>query len=151
YTTAGLLDKYTDKIGTVTKYQYDSYGRGLVEAVFEAYGSKVERSQVSRYDAAGQENGRREANGSWTTLTLDAVGRTVFSINTYKGRTQNSYDLAGQLRETRDEVGSKTKYAYHPRGWINQVTDPKGKAWTTTYDLAGNVTGRFDPLGHGTT
>jgi RHS repeat-associated protein len=148
YDDAGLLSTYTDRTGAVVQTQYDVHGRGLVEIVQEAQGSSIERISLSRFDDAGRADGSRDTGGAWTTRTLDAVGRTVATMDAFGGVRRQVFDVGGQVEKRLDPLGNTTSYVHNDRGWVTQVTDAAGKVWGTTFDAAGNVTQTTDPLNH---
>jgi RHS repeat-associated protein len=151
YLTSGLLEKHTDREGTVTKHQYDANGRALVDVTLEAQGTGIERTTLSRYNNAGQLDGSRDAGGGWTTFTLDPVGRVIKTTDALGGTTARYFDIGGQLLESRDQLGNRTRYAYNNRGWITQVTDPRDEVTAFAFDNAGNRTSVTDPLNNATT
>jgi RHS repeat-associated protein len=150
YCVCGLPLTSTDAEGTQTSIAYDSFNRGLVYSSIDGASSAVQRDTLAQYDAAGRLTGSRDANGWWTTATLDGVGRDILKTDALGNTTQKVYDLAGQLLYERDEQGNWTRHQYDLRGRETQTTDGVGKTWTKGYDAAGNLTTATDPVAHTT-
>jgi len=55
---------------------------------------------------------------------------------------RSDFNFAGQMTDSFDPLGQKIHYTLNSRGWITQITDPRGKNWTTGYDAAGNLTSK---------
>jgi RHS repeat-associated protein len=148
YNAAGLQLTMTDPNGNQASTVYDGFNRGLVVETLQAAGSTVQQSNVVSYDNAGQVSGQRNANGWWTTLAYDPVGRPQSTTDPLGYQQKTVYDLAGQALATRDQLGRWAQSAYNARGWVTQKTDALGDVSTMAYDRAGNLTSATDPLSH---
>jgi RHS repeat-associated protein len=148
YNAAGLQLTTTDPNGNQASTVYDGFGRGLVLEAVQAVGSAVQEDNLVTYDNAGQVSAQRNADGWWTTLGYDPVGRRQSTSDPLGYQQKTFYDLAGQALATRDQLGRWAQQAYNARGWVTQKTDPLGNATTMAYDRAGDLTSQTDPLSH---
>jgi RHS repeat-associated protein len=148
YNAAGLRLTMTDPLGNQTSTVYDGFNRGLVLETVQAVGSGVQEDNVVSYDNAGQVSGQRNADGWWTTLAYDPVGRQQSTTDPLGYQQKTLYDLAGQALAARDQLGRWAQSAYNQRGWVTQKTDALGDVSTMAYDRAGDLTSATDPLSH---
>jgi YD repeat-containing protein len=75
YNTAGLLLSRTDALGRLSEVAYDGYSRGLVAAALAAVGTQAQADVLNSFDAAGEVTATRDADGWWSQLGYDPVGR----------------------------------------------------------------------------
>jgi RHS repeat-associated protein len=156
----GELTSQTAGVGTpsqtTTSYTYDPVTNGQ-----KSMTDGNNHTWQYLYDAAGnrtQQTDPLTQVTKWTYNPLDEVVTTTDPLNVV---TTNTYDTHGNLLTTSTPlVGSTplvsklTTNTYgdvaHP-GDVTQVTDPRGKVWTSTYDSYGQLTASTDPLGDKTT
>jgi len=73
--------------------------------------------------------------------------RQPLTITDPRGKiSQNSYDASGNLQQTIDPLGNKTRYTYFPNGLPFVVTDAQQNVTTFRYDSSGNLVFQADAL-----
>jgi RHS repeat-associated protein len=108
---------------------------------------------VSMTSPRGNETGA--PTGSFTTTYLsDAFGRLTetrdpsWSLSApSQHATQQEFDPAGRLRESRDGTGNLTTYEYDPAGRLTSTTVTGGPTTGISYDAGGRVVSRADGAG----
>ncbi|MFF3015437.1 DUF6531 domain-containing protein [Streptomyces sp. NPDC057939] len=145
-----VLQAQYDPFGNKTSFEY-SFKLDRV-AVVDPLGSRF----VTAFDSAGRPV---EAQGPHTSSRYSYGSDGVISL-LGRGEGQWSFrtDTGRRLTETRDPLGSLTRYTYTAAGQIKSVTRPAGGSTVFEYDADGNQTsvttasgGRetrtFDPSG----
>jgi YD repeat-containing protein len=107
YDADGQLAYQVNPLGSVTEYRYDSFGRNTDVIV----------------------HGARISGGTLATLKggqASAIAATVAGIASLStdSRIQTAYDVAGQVRATRDALGHVTRYDYNSFGELTIQTSP---------------------------
>jgi RHS repeat-associated protein len=117
------------------------------------------RTATTLHDSLGRVVRVTSPRGATTTTTYDRSGRplTVAQLiaTGTTATTSYAYDHAGHLKtETApdpDGTGPlSSPVTTHAWNWLDletQMTDPRGKLWSTTYDALGRVLTRTSPLG----
>jgi RHS repeat-associated protein len=144
----------TNKVGIVTRFQYDARG-DLTNTVF-ALGTALEASEQSQYDAEGRRTNTVDRAGRNTAYGYDGVGRlrrTLFPDGTY---VQNHFDPAGRLFATMQ--GPKptgmtpppsaftTQFEYDAAGRRTAIINALNQTNRYAYDANGNQTNSIDAL-----
>ncbi|MFJ6166014.1 LamG-like jellyroll fold domain-containing protein [Micromonospora orduensis] len=163
-----LPTSVTDPNGNTTYYGYDEEGRAVKTtapaATVEQPGQiPAQANAVSwvGFNTFDEPTDTRDANGNWSVVEYDAVGRVVSekapaytppgSSTPIVPETRYSFDTAGQLKTVTDPLGKITRYEYDQLGRTSKEIAPNDGATTYTYDDAGNVLSTTDPTGAVTT
>ncbi len=164
----GLPTSVTDPNGNTTYYGYDEEGRAvkttspaaLVEQAGQVSAMANAVSWVG-YNTFDEPTDTRDANGNWSVVEYDAVGRVVAeqapaytppgSSTPIVPRSTQVYDTGGQLVSVTDPAGRVTRYEYDQLGRVSKTIAPNDGASTYTYDDLGNMLSSTDPTGAVTT
>jgi RHS repeat-associated protein len=127
-----------------------------VTQLIEAYGTSLQRTTTTVYDAIGDVVSTTDPNGNITSHAYDQVGRETKTIEGYGSSVATTatmiYDSAsnllsettGQSATSSYDHSATTSYGYDPVNRQNQVISGYGTASASTttmiYDLAGNLT-----------
>jgi RHS repeat-associated protein len=154
YNEIGEVAYTTNKIGILTRFQYDARG-DLTNTVF-ALGTALETSEQNQYDAEGRRTNSVDRAGRATSYAYDGVGRlrrTVFPDGTY---VQNQYDPSGRLIATMQ--GPKptgmapppsaftTLFEYDAAGRRTVLINALNQTNRYAYDANGNQTNFIDAI-----
>ena len=112
YNERGQKTTITDKLGNVTRIQYDS--RGNITGIISPDKTKMALTY-------SQQN---------KLLTLSVNG---------KMKVRNQYGKFGDLLTSEDGIGRKTSYIYDDAGRITQILNPDGSLIHAAYDERGNM------------
>ena len=161
YDAAGRLTEVVDPSGNTTRYARDALGRVVREDRPEGATTAYE------WDVWGRPTRVRFPDGDTLTYAYTPAGR-VRSVTTAEGRGWTSdYDAAGRLTSVTDAAGATIRFAWDACDRLMETTSPAGvverlgydaagrlvessrggRTWRATYDHAGRVTSRTDPLG----
>ncbi|WP_430498449.1 LamG-like jellyroll fold domain-containing protein [Micromonospora trifolii] len=159
-----LPTSVTDPNGNTTHYGYDEEGRAVKTtapaAMTEQPGqvpALANAVSLVGFNTFDEPTDTRDANGNWSVVEYDAVGRTVSekapaytppgTATPIVPETRQSYDESGQLEAVTDPLGKVTRYEYDQLGRVSKEIAPNDGATTYTYDDAGNVLSSTDPTG----
>lgn len=120
YNDRSQKTKVRDKNGNVTRFTYDD--RGNVTSVVNALGTKI-------------------------TLTYNRQNKPVTIKLDGKSLLKNVYDKNGNLIETTDAKGQKTRLAYDGNGNATKIIQADGSIIEIAYDKRGNVKSLTNPDG----
>ncbi len=155
----GALAPLDDGSAVITQYTYDAANRVLTRRVNPA---GLNLTTTYSYDGQGRTIKLVDAAGTTTSYAFDAKGQLKDTIvddvtGGLKLRTSTTYDAQGRALTVTEGVGTAaartTEYRYDVLGRrTSEIVDPNGLKLTTTYsyDAAGNVVLRCDPLAHST-
>jgi RHS repeat-associated protein len=136
WNAAGELDSSTDFNGQITRYHYDVTGR--LASIDYPHDADVSFT----YNAAGERTAVLDGRGS-STVSYDARGRVLQSLDADGGAIEYQYDAAGNLL-ARISPSQSLVYAYDARNRLDTVTrtiDGEAPSVTRyTYDEDGNRT-----------
>ena len=174
YDALGRLTSRTDPMRT-TNYTYTPLGKPDTECVpasptvceSHGYDAQGRETSVTHRDGSTESTGFDE-NGNVIAHT-DMAGRTTRTVYDEANRptavvypddtpatdadnpfTASSYDAAGRLKTSSDELGHTTTYDYDDAGRRTSVTDALGHTTTTHYDARGRRDSVTDANGHTT-
>jgi len=149
YNQAGQLTRSTDAEGYHTDFTYTAFGE-------QATVKRNNATTTFYYDKLGQVTQVKDALGKSDHYKYDAFGQQIETTNKLGGKTYNTYDLRGQMTQSRviadvyNHVGTKVatdiinKYEYDSRGNQTKMIEAFGRteARTTTtyvYDAANQL------------
>ncbi len=151
YTAFGEVASETDARGNTTNYAYNTMGRltqkmaPTVNVTDEAGNTAALRpTENYAYDVSGRAVGSQNANGFWTTRTLQAGtgygGSEAVALKEF--RPDNSvwearFNAFGNTVETYDGLGRKTTNVFDKANRLVQVTKPSGLIESFAYDVLG--------------
>ncbi|MBQ9199999.1 MAG: hypothetical protein IJ141_07435, partial [Lachnospiraceae bacterium] len=127
------ISRYTDALGHVTNYDYDSFGNLI--SITDAEGNTTRFN----YDAAGRITGIIKPNGSAKTYTYDMYGAIASMTDEFGHITSYLYDTAGNLTAVTYPDKSTFYYEYDMKGNCISITRPDGEKTEYEYDISGNV------------
>ena len=156
YNGLGKVAYTTNKLGVVTRFDYDTLGL-LTNSVF-ALATAQQANEASAYDAEGRRTNTWDRLQHQTSYTYDGLGRlrrTTFADGAY---TENQYDVGGRLYATLQgpkPVGGPsppvaaltTRYQYDAAGRRTAIIDTLSETNRYAYDANGNQTNFVDALG----
>ncbi|MDO8330500.1 MAG: hypothetical protein Q7T36_08530, partial [Fluviicoccus sp.] len=135
YDSLGRVSTVTDTAGTVTAYEYDSYGRVVRETA--AQGSSEERSTRNRYDAYSQVVGQLGGEAS-TRITSGMADASQAAVYRQFGAGYE-YDALGRKSAFTDAAGNRTVYYYDAEGRLTHTISAEGEVSETIYNAFGEV------------
>ena len=144
YNERGLKTRITDRMGAVTRMQYDN--RGNLTGIISSQGDKISATYNSmNLLLALSVNGKTKLVNRYNEfgdliLSSDALGR----------ETAYAYDGAGRMTELKLADGSIYKAVYDARGNLIIVTVPGGAESRFEYDGLNRITGFTDARGNRT-
>ncbi|MDW8309417.1 MAG: chitobiase/beta-hexosaminidase C-terminal domain-containing protein, partial [Verrucomicrobiales bacterium] len=152
----GQIAFTTNKLGVVTRYDYDP--RGLLTNTVFALGTPQQVSEAAAYDPEGRRTNSVDRAGRVTRYTYDGVGRLLRTTFPDGAWVENQYDVAGRLYATLQGPrpdGSvqpppsprTTRYEYDAAGRRVAVIDALHHTNRYAYDANGNQTAFVDALG----
>lgn len=155
--------KVTDKLGNVSKYQYDGKGNltasinPLNQQTSYSYDSFGELTSVTdalghtvhyEYDPNGNLSAVVDALGNRTAIKADILGHVQEVTDPSVRKTQWTYDLLDRITSTTNPAGNSTTFKYDEVGNLIAVTDSFTKQWKFTYDNKNRRIAQQDPLGN---
>jgi len=159
FNSIGKIAYTTNKLGVVTRFDYDA--RGLLTNTVFALGAAEQVNEFVQFDAEERQTNRVDRAGRNIGYTYDGVGRlkrTIFPDNSF---TENQYDAAGRIFATlqgpRPPGGPQvppesltTRFYYDAAGRRTAVVNALNQTNTYGYDRNGNQTNITDALGQPT-
>ena len=121
-------------VSDITSYTYDTQGN--LASVTNPLG---QITTLSNYNAHGQPQNIRDANGFLTVLSYDSRQRLFLQYSNGKS-TQYTYDAVGQLTQVTEPAGNTLTYTYDAAHRLTRITDNLGNKISYTLDLMGNRT-----------
>ncbi|HKV42967.1 MAG TPA: BPSL0067 family protein [Blastocatellia bacterium] len=161
------VTRYTDKLGRVTNFGYDSNGNLL--SVTRAAGT-LNLTTSFGYDSFGELTSVTDPLGHTAHFEYDGNGNLTARVDPLSNRTTFQYDLIGRPTSVTDPLsratsmvynalyltdetapaGATTHFDYDAHGNRIAVTDALQNKWTYSYDLKNNNTSVTDPVGQKT-
>jgi YD repeat-containing protein len=149
YDASGKTTASTNALGESEVVTKDLLGRPVLSVVKAVGGAVIRQTSYSyaaNHHSAMVTQGSGAAAISSTTYT-DTFGGTVLTVNGASEKTFNTYDGAGNLVKTKDELGRETTVTYDSLNRPKTTTAPDQATTTLYYDPAGNITKREMPSG----
>ena len=155
-----------DELGNETDFQYDADGRQTV--VTRRPGRRDHDDATTRPAEASRRPTRSGirpvrlrrrgrltetdfADGTTTTTTYDALGRSIAQTDQLGRVTQYEYDALGRLTAVIDALDQTTSYGYDEAGDLVTQTDANGHVTTYEYDGLGRRIATVLPMGQRST
>lgn len=128
----------TDALGRSTSFDYDTLGR------LTRRSNPGDEIEVTVYDDAASQIHSSDAEGRTTTITKDLEGRTVRIDNAAGGTKLFDHDLAGNkvlesLWHDTQTPRHDITFTYDDAGRLVSRIEPLGRITSYGYDAAGNV------------
>ena len=150
----GRLANTLNNLNESEVFTYDAAGRMLSHSFYNG-DSTLARVATTSYSLDHNSITTVAGTNSSTAITnivfTDTYGKTVlaqsFPTSGVTNFTASSYDLAGNLVYSRDEVNQTNSFAYDGLNRLQTQTYPDGKTVTLGYDAGGNLTSRAMPGG----
>lgn len=142
YNEVGQLTRAEDPSGSATRYLYSLNNITRVER------EQGDATVVTGYTYDDANNlrtiilpGRNEATNAPLTInqTYDALDQRVRYVNGEDGVWSYTYDLAGNVTQISDPLGSVVQYRYDTQDRVTNITYPTGSTVDIGYDTAGNL------------
>ncbi len=148
----------TDPTGKVTQYEANALGQTI--AVTDTAGLRTSYG----FDGSDAQRWIKLPNGTVNLTYVDGLGRTVKQFSNYQNGTNdagdgtvkdlvvtNTYNGAGHLVATVDQIGRKTSYSYNLRGnLVKVVQNDQATCIVTESDCRVTTVYRYDRLGNQT-
>ena len=158
WNAVGQLLSYTDCSGSITRYDYDRWGR-LVETSGEegarsrrqydsqgrliAQSNALDQTSTYTYSAAGNLTCMTSPDGNSVQFEHDEQGR--LTVYHYGGYTQQfNYDEAGRLSMLINENGARTTFTYDVMDRLTQQVNFDGRTQSYRFNIAGELIERND-------
>ena len=141
-----LLDTKTDRMGKVTKYEYDSNGRRT--KIIEDFGGSSEKTTIFNYSSNGNLISTTDPLGYTTSYEYDTHGNLIKTTDPLGNIIEKTYDSRGNRLTEKDANGNTISLTYDLMNRLTSVIDKLGNASTYTYDENGNVSSQTDANGN---
>ncbi len=137
---------YTDPLGEVYNYQYDSRGRPVVLTNPDATSRTIQYDDVNSTAIYSDENQHtREFKYNWKKQLLYVK---EFSSQTTSFFTYYTYDEAGNLTSVTDANGNTTTYEYNSPFGLTEIHYPNSTTEVFAINKVGLLTSRTDANGN---
>ncbi len=146
YDEFGRNTSFTDSLGQVHTYEYDSEAASSPTRVTDPDGT----FRTVEYDAMRHPTRVVDGSDRVTRYEYDRRGRLVAIIDGIGNRSTVDYS-ASLIAGTTDALGRVTRFEYDAAGRLAREIDPLGGTTLFAYDAADNLTSQTDPLGRTTT
>jgi YD repeat-containing protein len=137
YDSRGALISSIDELGNATQLTYDAFGEVVTKTAPIGNGATTVTSYS--YDRRGLRLIEIDDVASLSRTSravFDAFGRNVQQIDANGGVRSFSYDKAGRLLTSGDQLGNIDQYAYDALGRVVSYRDAVGGVTTTSYDTS---------------
>jgi RHS repeat-associated protein len=119
--------QFSDVTSRTTRTEYDTLSRPVTVTLNEQpdLGASADRNVqlLTRYDAAGNVIGQRDALGRWTTTDYDALNRPITVTVNYENGDPLTVDLANQGWTDGSDTDIVSVTHYRPDGSVDQQID----------------------------
>jgi RHS repeat-associated protein len=148
YTGDGRLSTYTDALGNITTFIYDTVNN--IQTKIEPLDptTNTNPTTVTFYDARGNVIQVTNEIGSVSTTTFDSNNNPLVVVPPCGCKTVYTYDSNGNQLTKTDPLGNVITTAYDSLNNPISVTDARGNTTYYQYDGSGNLTTTIDPLGN---
>ncbi len=134
------LVRVRDRLGRVTRYEYDALRRKVAET------DPGGRQTRYTYDASGRLLSITNPLGQVTGYEYDLQGRRIAEIDAEGHRTDYVYErTTARLARVVDAEGGVTRYAYDLANRLIAVTDPNQHTTGYRLDEVGNLLAQISP------
>ncbi|HKP94564.1 MAG TPA: RHS repeat-associated core domain-containing protein [Fibrobacteria bacterium] len=140
YNDLGLVTKYTDPLGRITAYRYDSNQIDLV-SVRQQTGTVDDLLDTLTYNPLHLPSTIKDPSGLATVFTYNPNGQLLTSTDAKGEVTTRTYDGDGYLiRITGPIAGDTTKFSYDGFGRVRTITRSDGYTVANEYDALDRLT-----------
>jgi len=143
YDSKRNLIKQIDPLGNTYVYTYDTKGNLLTST--DPLGKVTTYTYEPNFNKAATV---KDALGNTTSFSYDAKGNLIKATDPALNAAQNTYDVSGNLIQTKDPLGNLTNFTYNLNGLPLTQTNALGNVSTNQYDAKGNVIKTIDALGN---
>ncbi len=197
YDAMGRAVRTTNPDGTYASASYDDWETSAInenghkqKSIFDAYGRLIRKEEFTGadgrsphfpanaytlyastqyvYDSEGNLTQTQDAQGNFTAIAYDALGRKISLNDPDMGVWQYTYDVAGNLKSQTDAKGRKIDFNYDALNRLSKkssingvandlnvdytydeavVTNSKGRLTKAAYDLNGDTKFAYDIVG----
>lgn len=158
YDAAGDLTDVVDVGGGHWQFTYDASHRMVTMRSPRFYGDTTTTPTpvvTNHYDAQGRVDWQTDELGRQTTFDYTTVPGSTIVTDPKGNKVLYEYLYGILVEESRGygtSVAATWMYEYDPTSTATtKITDPNNRAWTFTYDSAGNTLSSTDPLNRATT
>ncbi len=149
YDSCGKTTTIANGLGEKTITETDILGRTVSVVIRDAADSLVRQT---RYEYSPDHNKvtKTEGTGSDAVATRtwsDTFGKPVIVRHADESKRIMTYDVAGRLTESKDELGHTTGFLNNALGQVTQQTLPDGAVVKFDFDPIGNMKSRLMPGG----
>ena len=161
YNTKRLLEKITDQLGRVTKFDFDERGRRWRERVFEndsstnpvrevrfTYGSSTFPGFATRKTIVALDGNDTDIVTAYTPDAYGRIASETIDPDNLALTTHYEYSIGGDLLSQTDAKGYKTAFAYDKQHRLIGMFFPNNTAKTFEYDRTGNKVAEIDERGN---
>ncbi|MFQ5505632.1 MAG: RHS repeat-associated core domain-containing protein, partial [Planctomycetota bacterium] len=161
YDASGRVSKFKDFRGNATTYAYSPAGdlltitdasSGVVRKAYDPFGRLISRTDKRGnttefgYDLAGRLISRKDPLGGVTQWTRDGAGRILTRVLPDNSVTLYGYSKTGQILSVKGP-GGESRFSYDKAGRLIARTDPLGRRTSHGYDQGDRLTSTTDPAG----
>lgn len=146
YLTTATYTGDTTGISDWTVNEYDTWDRIVKVTAPDGSISSTDIDIVNFQMQVTGKDPNYHANEPWRgkhVRIADGFGRTVevqdYNVDTLYSTTHYEYDLMGELKNLRDNVGNITTLTYNRLGWKKTIDDPDKGYVSYDYDNMGNL------------
>jgi len=145
YYADNLLQSFTDAIGRVTSFDYDSLGNTVRVTRLDGTPNAV-TSTFSYGGPFGQLSSATDPLGHTSTLGYDGQGNLTSATDPLSHSTSFAYNANGTLASLADGLNNTVQFGYFG-GDLTTITDPLGNTSVRFTDSVGRVTSAIDAQG----
>jgi|GEM_PF-4833768 len=153
YNASGTIHSYTDKLGTVSVYGYDSNGYRTSESVTVVQADDTNQSIIKgyAYNNYGQKTGYTDPNGGVYSYFYDSHGNMRRETNPAGDSKLFSYNSLDHKIGEVDELGRMSDFTYDSDInasliTISKLSPGRNINFGRRYDYLGNLVKEIDPL-----
>ncbi|WDQ16485.1 FG-GAP-like repeat-containing protein [Rhodopirellula sp. P2] len=169
YSTAGDLASVEDRLGNLTRFNYNDEKQHYLKSVIDPLGRTPVRTEYGedgrleelvnlngssirvQYDPNNSLEVIEDPNGNETFVEYNSFGKAVSLTNALGERQIYEYDRNGFLTSSTNALGQRTTLANNADGWLISATDPLGATTQYSRDENGDLIAIVSPSGQSTT
>ncbi len=136
YDTLNRATQITDFNGAITRSSYEGFKTIATDA--------LGRNFTTMSNALGQTLWTMDTNNQRIAFIYDAFGNLAQTTDAASNKIQNQYDILGRKIQMRDPDQGTWNYQYDVLGQLIKQTDAMGQQTTMNYDVIGRMSTRTD-------